>query len=70
MPFINAARDRNRAGGVFAKHSIRLELPATREITAFAQGRHITPNTLMQATWAFLLYSYTGSNDILCGVTE
>lgn len=38
-------------------------------LSAFARGRHVTVNTVLQAAWGLLLSRYTGNEDVVFGAT-
>ncbi len=42
---------------------------ATERLTTLAQQQGLTPNTFLQGAWALLLSRYSGSDDIVMGVT-
>lgn len=41
----------------------------TRDLNALAQRYRLTPNTFIQAAWALMLSRYSGSEEVLFGVT-
>ncbi|WP_343745931.1 non-ribosomal peptide synthase/polyketide synthase [Chitinophaga sp.] len=69
LPFIDAATARTKGSGVYLEHQLALDRTLTQKLTAFAQQHHITTSTLMEGVWAYLLYRYTGRDEISYGVT-
>ncbi|RBL90134.1 non-ribosomal peptide synthase/polyketide synthase [Chitinophaga flava] len=69
MPFIDAVATRTKGSGVYKEKRIALDEAATRQLAAFAQQHHITTSTLMEGVWAYLLYRYTGRQEVTYGVT-
>ncbi|MEU9291696.1 amino acid adenylation domain-containing protein, partial [Streptomyces sp. NPDC048275] len=64
--------DRPGAGAESAaQQRIRFALPedTARALTRAARSHGVTPNTLVQATWAMLLGRLTGRDDVVFGVT-
>ncbi|MEM9819924.1 MAG: amino acid adenylation domain-containing protein [Bacteroidota bacterium] len=68
IPFVESKIGRNK-GGMLQEIQFTLNAKETEQIRVFAQNNHITVNTLVQATWAYVLAQYTGNPDILFGVT-
>ena len=56
------------AAGI-AKADLRLSDDATAALLAFARGRGLTLNTLVQGGWALLLALYAGEDDVVFGAT-
>ncbi|RBL90135.1 non-ribosomal peptide synthase/polyketide synthase [Chitinophaga flava] len=69
LPFIGATEERNSGTGTYYQEHFELDTLTTSEINRFAQRHRITPNTLMQGVWAYLLYRYTGRRDVAYGTT-
>jgi amino acid adenylation domain-containing protein/non-ribosomal peptide synthase protein (TIGR01720 family) len=69
LPFVGATAARTKGVGVYKEEKIRLDATLTEKINAYTQQQHITPNTLMQGIWSYLLSVYTGRNDVAFGVT-
>ncbi|ACU62619.1 non-ribosomal peptide synthetase [Chitinophaga pinensis] len=68
LPFISAAAERNRGGGIYKSVTLKLDKEMTAVVEKYAQQQRITPNTIMQGIWSYLLHQYTGKDDILYGV--
>jgi amino acid adenylation domain-containing protein len=51
------------------ERTLRLRAEETAALEAFARRRGLTPGTLVQAAWALLLGRYSGTDDVLFGVT-
>ncbi|WP_212004588.1 non-ribosomal peptide synthetase [Chitinophaga sp. HK235] len=69
LSFTAAAADRTKGQGVYAEKEIWLDTGLTDQIQQYSQQHRITVNTLMQGVWSYLLYHYTGCNDVAFGVT-
>ncbi|WP_212004577.1 non-ribosomal peptide synthetase/type I polyketide synthase [Chitinophaga sp. HK235] len=69
LPFIGATTERTKGAGIYKDMPLLLDAETTSRITRYVQRHHITLNTLMQGVWAYLLYRYTGSDDVVYGVT-
>ncbi|MDO6431640.1 amino acid adenylation domain-containing protein [Flavitalea sp. BT771] len=69
LPFIGLVSDRNNGIGKYAEETIRLDNTFAGGIQRYAQRLQITVNTLMQGIWSYLLYAYTGKENIVFGVT-
>ncbi|HEV2736155.1 MAG TPA: amino acid adenylation domain-containing protein, partial [Longimicrobiaceae bacterium] len=52
-----------------AEADLRLSEDATAGLLAFARGRGLTLNTLVQGAWALLLARYAGADDVVFGAT-
>ncbi|MGE8064525.1 amino acid adenylation domain-containing protein [Pseudomonas sp. NPDC089569] len=52
-----------------ANLDVTLSIAQTRALTALCQQHSLTPNTWIQGAWALLLARYSGSDDVLFGVT-
>ncbi|MEC4560028.1 non-ribosomal peptide synthetase [Pseudomonas inefficax] len=52
-----------------ANLDVTLTIAETRALTALCQQHQLTPNTWIQGAWALLLARYSGSDDVLFGVT-
>ncbi|MBE9060861.1 non-ribosomal peptide synthetase [cf. Phormidesmis sp. LEGE 11477] len=46
-----------------------ISVSLSQKLTAFAKQERLTLNTLMQGAWAIVLSRYSGSNDVLFGIT-
>ncbi|SFW87145.1 non-ribosomal peptide synthetase [Chitinophaga sancti] len=68
LPFAGTRADRNFAPGIFRDEKLLLDERQTAAISQFCQQHHITMNTFIQGVWAFLLYKYTRSRNIVYGV--
>ncbi|MEO7585214.1 MAG: amino acid adenylation domain-containing protein, partial [Ferruginibacter sp.] len=69
LPFISTTAERTKGVGVYKSLSFKLDTDITGSIERYAQQNHITVNTLVQGVWSLLLHNYTGSSDIVYGVT-
>ncbi|WJK47548.1 amino acid adenylation domain-containing protein [Chitinophagaceae bacterium DXS] len=69
LPFIGSSIRRTKGAGEYKEEEIALDEAATAVIQGYARQHHITVNTLMQGVWASLLHCYTGSSDVMYGVT-
>jgi amino acid adenylation domain-containing protein/non-ribosomal peptide synthase protein (TIGR01720 family) len=69
LPFIDSITARTKGSGIYQEKHISLDAAATRQLAAFAQQHHLTSSTLMEGVWAYLLYRYTGRQEITYGVT-
>ncbi len=69
LPFIGAAVERNKGVGEYRKEVLRLDGEAAGQVELYAQQHRITINTVMQGVWSYLLYRYTGYEDVVFGVT-
>ncbi|TBO44300.1 non-ribosomal peptide synthetase [Pedobacter kyonggii] len=69
LPFIIPNVNRTKGLGQYKSEVLELDSIATSSIMAFVQQQHLTVNTLMQGIWSYLLYRYTGQNNIVYGVT-
>ncbi|HEU0080371.1 MAG TPA: condensation domain-containing protein, partial [Longimicrobiaceae bacterium] len=56
------------AAGI-ADADLRLSADETAALLAFARGRGLTLNTLVQGAWALLLARYSGEDDVVFGAT-
>jgi hypothetical protein len=63
--------DKDPTNGSGQRSTERKKMSAewTRSLRDFAQARHVTVNTLIQAAWALMISQYTGEADILFGIT-
>ncbi|MGW0870630.1 non-ribosomal peptide synthase/polyketide synthase [Streptomyces sp. NPDC002740] len=64
-----APADADRAAAVPHTHTVELDNVRTAELEAFARGRGVTLNTLVQAAWGVLLGRLTGREDVVFGAT-
>ncbi|MBC9909502.1 non-ribosomal peptide synthase/polyketide synthase [Chitinophaga varians] len=69
LPFIGAAEARNAGVGSYRQALLELDEAATRHINRFAHRHRITPNTIIQGVWSYLLYRYTGRREVTFGIT-
>ncbi|GAA3937011.1 hypothetical protein GCM10022209_34820 [Chitinophaga oryziterrae] len=69
LPFIGTAVSRTKGGGAYRKKTVLIDRTATSRLSAYAQRHHITTSTLMEGVWAYLLYRYTGRQDVTYGIT-
>ncbi|MGN7996791.1 non-ribosomal peptide synthase/polyketide synthase, partial [Chitinophaga sp. 22308] len=68
LPFIDAAQS-TKGIGIFREAEVILDATVTTALSQYAQQQRITPNTVMQGVWAFLLYKYIGSQHVTYGIT-
>ncbi|MFF9314764.1 non-ribosomal peptide synthase/polyketide synthase [Streptomyces sp. NPDC014748] len=64
-----APADPDRAAALPHTHTVELDAGRTARLEAFARGRGITLNTLVQAAWGVLLGRLTGRADVVFGAT-
>ncbi|MEP6583183.1 MAG: amino acid adenylation domain-containing protein, partial [Ginsengibacter sp.] len=69
LPFIENSIERNKGAGEYKSAFLEMDALTAIDIKNYAQSLRITPNTLIQGVWSYLLYSYTGLNNIVFGVT-
>nr|WP_295864097.1 non-ribosomal peptide synthase/polyketide synthase [uncultured Chitinophaga sp.] len=69
LPFIGAAEARNAGVGTYRQELLELDETTTRNIHRFAHRHRITPNTIIQGVWSYLLYRYTGRREVTYGIT-
>ncbi|QJB31840.1 non-ribosomal peptide synthase/polyketide synthase [Chitinophaga oryzae] len=69
LPFIGAAEARNAGVGTYRQELLELDEATTRNIHRFAHRHRITPNTIIQGVWSYLLYRYTGRKEVTYGIT-
>ncbi|MFK8103154.1 MAG: non-ribosomal peptide synthase/polyketide synthase, partial [Saprospiraceae bacterium] len=69
FPFVANTLDRNKGGGVVKNIPLVYDQKQTTQLKKFVQKHHLTANTLLEGVWAFLLSQYTGSKDIVFGIT-
>lgn len=69
LPFTSEIRERNKGNGVFKKKQLQFDANYTKKLLSFSQSLHVTPNTLLQGIWIYLLSEYTSLKDILLGIT-
>lgn len=69
LPFSSVTSNRNNGEGVFKKTSLKVDESLTERIVSFSKKIQVTPSTLLQGVWSVLISKYTGSNDIVFGVT-
>ena len=68
LPFITNTTERNKGVGIYDQRHLRLGKEDTIKVQNFAQQYRLTVNTLLQATWAYLLHRYTGKKDVVYGI--
>lgn len=54
---------------IYVEQEIKLSLPETAALKAFAQQHHLTLSTLIQGAWALILSHYSAQTDIVFGTT-
>jgi len=69
LPFIRNTANRTKGIGLYKSMAFKLEEQQSGEVERFAQQNRITVNTLVQGVWSWLLHNYTGSSDVVYGVT-
>jgi len=69
LPFIEATIERNKGIGQYRTEWLQLGGEASRQLEGYAQRNRITVNTVMQGVWAYVLSRYTGSREVVYGVT-
>jgi amino acid adenylation domain-containing protein/non-ribosomal peptide synthase protein (TIGR01720 family) len=69
LPFIAKEEERNSGIGDFQSEYLAFDADFTKKVKDFCKANHITTNTLMQATWAYLLAQYTAKDQVVYGVT-
>jgi len=71
LPYIGSrSPDRTRKeAGLYARTWLHFDRERAERIAAYCRRYRITVNTLIQGAWAYLLYRYTGSRDVVYGVT-
>ncbi|WP_374090879.1 condensation domain-containing protein [Methylomicrobium lacus] len=65
---IDSAPGRQGAGDI-RKRSLQLSAAATQSLQQFVKHQRLTLNTLAQAAWGLLLGRYSGSDDVVFGIT-
>lgn len=55
-------------GSTYGKQVAQLSYALSARLRAVARERQVTVNTLLQASWAFVLSRYTGQTDVLFGM--
>ncbi|WP_046759183.1 non-ribosomal peptide synthetase, partial [Kordia jejudonensis] len=68
LPFIKDVSKRNKQFGNTEREFV-LTADLNKKIYAFAEQQRITVNTLLQASWAYLLSKYTQQNEVVFGAT-
>ncbi|WP_079254625.1 amino acid adenylation domain-containing protein [Streptomyces sparsogenes] len=68
-PTLVAPAATGRAAGLPAHHAVELPAAFTAELTAWARGRGLTLNTVVQGAWAATLSTLTGLRDVVFGGT-
>jgi amino acid adenylation domain-containing protein/non-ribosomal peptide synthase protein (TIGR01720 family) len=53
----------------YREQRLQLSADETAALTSLARSRHLTLNTLIQGAWALLLGRYSGTEDVVFGVT-
>ena len=69
LPFTSIKDNRNHGIGLVEDCTLKFNTTFTNKIRTFAQSNGVTVNTLLQGVWSFLLYRYTGNNDVVFGTT-
>ncbi|PSL45672.1 non-ribosomal peptide synthase protein (TIGR01720 family)/amino acid adenylation domain-containing protein/thioester reductase-like protein [Chitinophaga niastensis] len=69
LPFVSTTTGRTKETGIYKEELLCLDTETKAQIERYTQQHHITLNTLMQGVWAYLLYRYTGKQDVVYGVT-
>lgn len=69
LPFCSVSHERNKGKGTYKRRTIEFTKAFTQKISDFSKSLHITPNTLTQGVWAILVSKYSGSKDVVYGVT-
>jgi len=68
LPFLDKGLDNTKGAGIYRSALLNILKEDTQKVMAFVHKNAITINTLMQGVWAYLLYRYTNSNEIVYGV--
>ncbi|QNK64693.1 non-ribosomal peptide synthase/polyketide synthase [Pedobacter sp. PAMC26386] len=68
LPFVSATADRTRGVGM-KEGIVKFDSAMTELISNYAKQQHLTVNSVMQGVWAYLLYRYTGRQEVIYGVT-
>lgn len=68
LPFISKTEERTKGIGNYTSFSLNISIETSGQIRNYVQKNRLTINTLMQGVWAYLLYNYTKSTDIVYGV--
>lgn len=69
LPFTRNNKERNMGEGIAKEIILEFDKLSTERIKNYAQANHLTVNTIIQATWLFMLSVYTGKKDVVCGAT-
>ncbi|WP_430909742.1 condensation domain-containing protein, partial [Maribacter sp. 2-571] len=69
LPFVSADHDRNKTAGETNLTSLVVGKELTDMIKGYAQEHGLTVNSITQGVWSLLLSKYTGSQDVIFGVT-
>jgi amino acid adenylation domain-containing protein/non-ribosomal peptide synthase protein (TIGR01720 family) len=56
-------------GGELIERFLRLDARTTSALYAWARAHQLTPNTVLQGVWAFVLCRYTSRHDVVFGAT-
>ena len=67
LPFIQKTAERTKGVGQSKSVILNVDNAATKKIQAYSQRNRVTVNTIMQGVWAYLLYAYTGRNQVVYG---
>ena len=54
----------------YGKQTVQFSETLTSALRSLAHDHHLTPNTLLQGAWAFLLSCYSGEEEVVFGVTR
>ncbi|MEM9823179.1 MAG: amino acid adenylation domain-containing protein, partial [Bacteroidota bacterium] len=66
---VNHKAARNKGGEELQTQSLQFDFECSSTIRQFAKNNRLTVNTLIQGVWSLLLAKYTGSQDVVYGVT-
>ncbi|QKX03653.1 amino acid adenylation domain-containing protein [Aquimarina sp. TRL1] len=69
LPFSKTETSGNKITGEFKESSLVVDKNVTQKLIDFSKRYRLTPNTILQGVWAFLLSKYTGYTDVKFGVT-
>jgi amino acid adenylation domain-containing protein/non-ribosomal peptide synthase protein (TIGR01720 family) len=69
LPFISATAERTKGKGTYEVQEMQLTGAKAKQLLSYAQQHRITVNTVIQGVWAYLLYRYTGQQQVTYGVT-
>ncbi|MEO7533477.1 MAG: amino acid adenylation domain-containing protein, partial [Ferruginibacter sp.] len=69
LPFIANTTERTKGQGEYKSEHLQIDAERANKIKSFAQKHRLTVNTVMQGVWSCLLHNYTGTTDVVYGVT-